>query len=529
MRLDTWAILTIGAGLFAAIVFVDHIVVKLIGGLILLVLLAYLGEMMREEHNEIAKMQRALDKLRSAYSELDEQAKIIIRTDLELNKTQEKLDKKLTDLYTLHELGKIINSTLDIEHLFAQITEPLILKLGFEKTMVFLNEAGQNAPTCKAVIGFNAEQIERLKKEAASNELIKNVFHHGTSFIMKRDENVTPEQLQWLEFFGVTSFVIVPMIVKETIDGFIFAGITNPYYHISQDDIDSLFILSNQLAQAMDNARLYLELKKSHDELEVRVQERTKELAEANKQLMKMNKMKSDFVSAVSHELRTPLTSIKGYASILSAGRLGAVSEVQAEKLNKINHHSDELIKLVNDLLDIARIEAGKIGMNIKQCSLTEIMRSIADLFYPQTEERSVALKLEIPEQPVMVWADPSQISRVFINLIGNAMKFTPAGGTITLLMQAEPELVRLSVSDTGIGINPVDVSRIFDEFYRVDNQINAEKKGTGLGLSLVKKIIEAHKGKIWVTSEVGKGTMFHFTLPTQKPEDGATAHISIG
>jgi signal transduction histidine kinase len=294
---------------------------------------------------------------------------------------------------------------------------------------------------------------------------------------------------------------------------------------MSEGDIDSLFILSNQLAIALDNAQLYEALKKSHDELEIRVEERTKELAQANKELVRLNKMKSDFVSAVSHELRTPLTSIKGYAAILSAGRLGDVTPVQAEKLTKISSHSDELVKLVNDLLDIARIESGKIGMSIKHASLTEIIKSIADLFYPQTDEKNINLNLEIPEDPVMVWMDPSQISRVFINLIGNAMKFTPEKGCITIRVKQGDDYINAEVSDSGIGISHDDIPRLFDEFYRVDNAINAEKKGTGLGLPLVKKIIEAHKGTIWVTSEVGKGTTFHFTLSVNQIEN---AQISV-
>ena len=342
----------------------------------------------------------------------------------------------------------------------------------------------------------------------------------GSSIWVKNFESATQEQVEWLNLFHVNSFVVVPMVIKEKVEGYIFVGNSNPYNTISEGDIDSLFVLSNQLGVAIENARLYEELKHSHDILEVRVKERTKELAEANIQLVKLNKMKSDFVSAVSHELRTPLTSIKGYASILSAGRLGDVTNVQKEKLTKINVHSDELIKLVNDLLDIARIESGKIGMKIKHSSLTEIVESIVDLFFPQTDERKIKLELDTPKEPVMVWMDSSQISRVFINLIGNALKFTPEKGKITIKVIPGSDFINIEVADTGIGITPEDVNRIFDEFFRVDNVINVEKKGTGLGLSLVKKIVEAHKGRIWVTSEVGKGTAFHFTLSTQQIED---------
>ncbi|MBU1925115.1 MAG: GAF domain-containing sensor histidine kinase [Candidatus Omnitrophica bacterium] len=520
MKINIWLILIIGAVVLSVVVIVDNMVAKLMGGFILLVLLAYLAELTREKSEQIGKMQRALDKLRNAYNELDDQAKIIIRTDLELNRTQEELDKKVNGLYTLHELGKLINSTLDAEKLFAQITEPLILKLGFEKAMIVLTDRDKDVTAAKAAIGFKPDELENIRNKKISGEFLKTVFHMGSSIWVKNFESATQEQVEWLNLFHVNSFVVVPMVIKEKVEGYIFVGNSNPYNTISEGDIDSLFVLSNQLGVAIENARLYEELKHSHDILEVRVKERTKELAEANIQLVKLNKMKSDFVSAVSHELRTPLTSIKGYASILSAGRLGDVTNVQKEKLTKINVHSDELIKLVNDLLDIARIESGKIGMKIKHSSLTEIVESIVDLFFPQTDERKIKLELDTPKEPVMVWMDSSQISRVFINLIGNALKFTPEKGKITIKVIPGSDFINIEVADTGIGITPEDVNRIFDEFFRVDNVINVEKKGTGLGLSLVKKIVEAHKGRIWVTSEVGKGTAFHFTLSTQQIED---------
>ncbi len=520
MKINIWLILIIGAAVLSVVVIVNNMVAKLMGGFILLVLLAYLAEISREEREQIDKMQHALDKLRNAYGELDEQAKIIIRTDLELNRTQEQLDKKINGLYTLHELGKLISSTLDIEKLFSQITEPLILKLGFEKTIIFLKNKDTQALECKAAIGFSSAFISKIEQANIEKEFLKNVLKKGSSVWVKSAEAATEEQKAWLELFEVSSFVIVPMVIKESVEGYIFVGNNTNYNYVSEGDIDSLFILSNQLGIALDNAQLYAQLKRSHDQLEIRVQERTKELAAANKQLIKLNQMKSDFVSAVSHELRTPLTSIKGYAAILSAGRLGDVSAVQAEKLNKINVHSDELIKLVNDLLDIARIESGKIGMSIKHSCLNEIIKSIADLFFPQTDEKNISLQLEMPDDNIMVWMDPSQISRVFINLIGNAMKFTPEQGTITIRVKPGEKFINVEIADSGIGISEADLPRLFDEFYRVDNAINAEKKGTGLGLPLVKKIIEAHKGKIWVTSEVGKGTTFHFTLSIEQIDD---------
>ena len=180
MKINIWLILIIGAVVLSVVVIVDNMVAKLMGGFILLVLLAYLAELTREKSEQIGKMQRALDKLRNAYNELDDQAKIIIRTDLELNRTQEELDKKVNGLYTLHELGKLINSTLDAEKLFAQITEPLILKLGFEKAMIVLTDRDKDVTAAKAAIGFKPDELENIRR------IFKNRFSHGQFHLGKK-------------------------------------------------------------------------------------------------------------------------------------------------------------------------------------------------------------------------------------------------------------------------------------------------------------------------------------------------------
>ena len=182
MKINIWFILILGAAVLSVVVIVDNMVAKLLGGFMLLVLLAYLAEVSRDEREQIDKMQRALDKLRNAYSELDDQAKIIIRTDLELNRTQEELDKKVNSLYTLHELGKLISSTLDVNKLFALITEPLILKLGFEKTMIFLTEDETGLSECKAAIGFDSAHIKRIEQGNNNSDFLKTVFETGGGY-----------------------------------------------------------------------------------------------------------------------------------------------------------------------------------------------------------------------------------------------------------------------------------------------------------------------------------------------------------
>ena len=213
------------------------------------------------------------------------------------------------------------------------------------------------------------------------------------------------------------------------------------------------------------------------------------------------------------------MTSIKGYAAILIAGKIGELPVPVKERLVKINTHSDNLVSLINDLLDIARIESGRQEMKFALYKIKNIIENVADLLAPQINTKGVKLQLNIPEGADSVWADSSQLERVFINLINNAIKFTPAQGTITV-GASEPldnGFAVLRVADTGIGIPAADLQKLFSEFFRVDNEINQNVKGTGLGLVLAKNIVQAHHGKIWVESKVGAGTTFYFTLPASE------------
>jgi two-component system phosphate regulon sensor histidine kinase PhoR len=212
--------------------------------------------------------------------------------------------------------------------------------------------------------------------------------------------------------------------------------------------------------------------------------------------------------------LRTPLTSIKGYASILLSGKLGEIPEEAHKRLAKINKHSDELVQFVNDLLDIARIEAGRITLKIAPLTLKNVIDEVGDMLSVQIKERQISFSEEIPENMPEVMADYSQLKRVFINLVNNAVKYTPAGGRIVIRVHLTDAEIQVDVTDTGCGMPADAIDKLFVEFYRVDMAINQEVKGTGLGLAMVKHIVEAHKGRIWVRSKPGFGSTFSFTIP---------------
>ncbi|MDP2921391.1 MAG: GAF domain-containing sensor histidine kinase [Candidatus Omnitrophota bacterium] len=460
------------------------------------------------------ELEKSNKKLGGIIDQLDSQAKIIIKTDLALNKIQEELGRKITSLYALHELNKKISSTFNTEALFSMINQPFLAKLGYSKLLLMLKDGSSETMVIKSSIGYSEAEIKLIEPELNKTKFAGFLFKKEKPVLVDRFAESVDRRWNLLDMLKMESFVTAPVIVREEPVGFIIMGNDSAYEKISEKDSELLSILTGEIGTAIENAKLYTELFGSHKELERRVSERTRELEKLNQELKTLNKMKSDFISAVSHELRTPLTSIKGYASILMTGKLGEVQPAQKERLEKIDKHSNSLVHLINNLLDIARIESGKVQMDMKDISIKEILDSVVDIIAPQVKEKNISLKINTGIKSDRIRADQGQMERVLVNLLSNAVKFTPDNGKVTVGIEDGDGYVQFSVEDTGIGIPSQDIPKVFQEFFRADNAMDQNIKGSGLGLSLVKKIVEAHKGKIWFDTRLGKGTRFTFTIP---------------
>lgn len=229
----------------------------------------------------------------------------------------------------------------------------------------------------------------------------------------------------------------------------------------------------------------------------------------------KIEQMKNEFVSTVSHELRTPLTSIKGYVDLILEGDAGKINKTQREFLQIVKQNNDRLVALINDLLDISRIESGRIHLKIEPNNMKDIVMGAIHTLRALIENKKMDLVVEIPEGLPLVAADRDRIGQVVINFLSNAVKYTPPGGKVVakLTRRRDGELIT-SVEDNGIGISEEDQEQLFSKFFRVDSSLTREIGGSGLGLSICKTIVELHGGKIWVESEVGKGSTFSFSLP---------------
>ncbi len=281
---------------------------------------------------------------------------------------------------------------------------------------------------------------------------------------------------------------------------------------------------SDYLTKPLNLDEMLLRLKKVLEERQrfVRLKDYVEQLEKANQELKKLDAMKSEFVSIASHELRTPLAAIKNAIQLLLSGKTGQINEHQAKFLSMAERNINRLTNILNDLLSLSKIESGRIELKLEQSELKGIVDHTVASLMPQAEGKSISIETLIPEGLPPVFADREKIEQVLVNLIGNAIKFTPEGGKISI--HAKPffeekegggsQKIAVSVRDTGVGIPSEHLSAVFEKFFQVEGSLHRSSGGTGLGLAITKGLVEAHRGKIWVESEVGKGSTFTFTLP---------------
>ncbi|MBI5031851.1 MAG: GAF domain-containing protein [Chloroflexi bacterium] len=229
-----------------------------------------------------------------------------------------------------------------------------------------------------------------------------------------------------------------------------------------------------------------------------------------------VNRLRNEFVSMVSHELRTPLTSIKGYVDLLQSGAVGQVNAEQSEFLGIIKSNTDRLVMLISDLLDISRIESGRLELRRESIDIGLLIRQVANTFRPQVEAKNQQIKLEMVHPQLNVWADRDRVIQILTNLISNAHKYTPANGIITITTSPDSDQACIEIQDNGIGIAEKDQARLFSQFFRTSNPLAQQIDGTGLGLTITRSLVEMHGGEISVSSTLGQGTTFRFTLPSQ-------------
>jgi signal transduction histidine kinase len=339
----------------------------------------------------------------------------------------------------------------------------------------------------------------------------------------------------WAAAEGIVSCIVLPLLYGGRVTG-VLSIYTHDPHEFTHEEVGLLCSFTAQAAIAIENAQLHAETRRHAAMLEQRVQERTQELEEARAQAEEISRHKSEFLANMSHELRTPLSSIIGFSQTLQEGHL---SEKQAQCAAHIHQAGEQLIQLVNDVLDLSKVEAGKLTLQPEPVPVAPTLEDFHVMACALANTKTQTLEIEVEPDLPPLWADPIRFKQICLNLLSNAVKFTPNGGRITITArkasgvrrEVEPdhrltphpspltEFLEIRVSDTGIGIRPDDLPRLFREFTQLEPARVAPHEGTGLGLALTKRLVELHGGQIWAASEgEGRGSTFTVLLPFARP-----------
>src|SRR5581483_926366 len=325
--------------------------------------------------------------------------------------------------------------------------------------------------------------------------------------IQQELSRLQPINQQLARMVQAKSLVSVPLKLKNKIIGSITVD-RGRDHALTQDDVNVMMTLASQVAIALDNTEAYRQIEQLNIGLEDKVRERTAELERADQH-------RTLFLSHVSHELRTPLTAIKGFLENMLGGVTGPLSEKQDVYLRRMSVNADRLVRMIGDLLDRTRLETGHLELRLEELDLHHAVSEAVDQLRPLASEKRQRLIVLEPEAPAAVQADADRVAQIVTNLVQNAIKYTPEGGEIVVgVVNDSPQFAALFVKDTGPGIPPDALERIFDPFFRIGTSARGSQKGLGLGLSIVKSLVEQHGGAISVSSKVGHGTEFYVRLP---------------
>ncbi len=439
----------------------------------------------------------ALQDLRTSLSYLSKQT-LPVQTRAAIKTAREHLtqlehslerDSEHRRLAALCRVSQSLGESLNLDDVLTQLLDAVIQVTGAERGCLTLIDPDSGNLNLRAARNIEQETLQREDMQI-SRTLIQSVIESGKGIVIT-DAHNDPR------FAGqeavVLSILCAPLCAGGTIIGVIYVDNCAQPGIFAHDDLDLLSIFASQAAAAIENERLYQAVNQADES-------------------------KSQFVSIVTHELRIPLTSIKGYTDLLRQGAVGAVNEQQANFLNVIRNNAERMAALISDLSDISRIERDKLSLASAFLPLHGYVDEAINSLRHKLEEKSQTLETDVPATLPRIYADPNRLIQVLTNLISNAWKYTPEGGQITVRTSLKDSLICVEVIDTGIGISEEDQARLFTQFFRSEVQAVREQTGWGLGLNVTKRLVEFMGGEIGMSSKLGEGSTFWFTLPTIEP-----------
>jgi signal transduction histidine kinase/CheY-like chemotaxis protein len=455
---------------------------------------------------------------------------------LEQQGTAVALRQKIQHLTTLHRAGLLFGSTFDRDALLDSVLDTIVQDLQYDRAMIGLYDRVRRVSTGFRIRGVSKEVIAFTEARELSitdpATVEGRILLKGES-ILAGDirsiwDQMHPLNQQLVTMTGTQSLIAVPLKAKDAILGSLTVERTTDHA-LTNEDLELLTTLASQVAIALDNTQAYREIETLNLGLEARVQERTAELETANAKLKQLDRLKSQFLAHVSHELRTPLTSIVGFADNMLEGLVGSLNLKQEQYLARIKANGTRLARMITDLLDLSRVEAGKMAVSFDQVVLPVLVSEVIEQIRPLANVKDITLECHVADPSIAVRADPDRLSQIVTNLLDNAIKYTADRGTIIVaIATAAAGVATVSVSDTGQGIPQEALPKLFDPFFRVSQHERHPSKGLGLGLAIVKELVELHGGTIAVESELGKGTRVEFTLPLVPHSSEADSRANV-
>lgn len=389
-------------------------------------------------------------------------------------------DVQVARLEMMLEISRALNSTLDLDVLLQSITEVATELTDTEAASILLLDRKTGELYFEATSGEKRAVIERIVVPLEGS-IAGWIARNGEPLVIddiQKDGRHYGEIDKILEF-KTRSILGVPLKFKQEIIGVVEVLNKRHDASFSGDDVYILNTLASQAAIAIENARLFAQ---------------------------------SDQLADMIHELRTPISSAIGFIQLMLLKPEITLDEVR-DGLENIYRESSRLSQMINDFLDLSQLETGRTRLEKTRVNLQTLLQEVVELFYPQAQDQNITLTLDIEHNLPEIMSDANRLKQVLVNLVDNAIKYSKSGGLVTIMVSFNEVRVQISIRDTGLGIAQNELEAVFDKFYRVPSH-ESTARGSGLGLPIAKKIIEAHKGDIWVESEVGTGSTFTFSLP---------------
>jgi GAF domain-containing protein len=411
------------------------------------------------------------------------------------------LSQSVEELRALGEVSQAVNSTLNLDTVLATIVAKAVELSGTDAGAIYTFDKSRQEFRLRATHGMDEALVAAIQDQhIRTDEIViaRVVSERGPLQVsdLLNEPSARSPLLSIVIRAGYRALLVLPLLRPGEIVGTLVVRRKQPG-EFPKNTIDLLETFADQSVLAIQNAHLFHE-----------IEEKGRELAEASKH-------KSQFLANMSHELRTPLNAILGYTELILDSIYGEPSEKMRTVLERLQANGRHLLGLINDVLDLSKIEAGQLILSLEDYSMEDVVHGVVSAVEPLAAEKRLAFKAEVAPNLPTARGDGRRLSQVLLNLVGNAIKFTDKG-EVAIRASATNGAFTVAVCDTGPGIAPNDQAKIFEEFQQADSSITRKKGGTGLGLSIAKRIIEMHGGRIWVESEPGKGSTFYFTLPVR-------------